>query len=107
MANEKKDVREKKCKGKLDKKEWEPVRATYKIMEAIGQGAYGMVVRAKHRITQTRVAIKMQRVPLTTDYSVKKIIREIALMRQLTEMPTNHHVVKLYDVVVSGELKAG
>ena len=38
---------------------------------------------------------------------MKKIIREISLLRQLSNLSNNNHIVKLLDVIVDGEINKG
>ena len=38
--------------------EWECIQHDFKLLEICGEGSFGRVVRAKHRVTKKEVAIK-------------------------------------------------
>jgi serine/threonine protein kinase len=38
--------------------EWELLQQDFKLLEICGEGSFGRVVRAKHRVTKKEVAIK-------------------------------------------------
>ena len=40
---------------------WKDVRHEYKLLEEMGQGAYGQVIKAMHRQTKQHVAIKLMK----------------------------------------------
>ena len=87
-------------------KEWDLVKDRYKIDKIIGQGAAGVVVRAKNRCLKTTVAIKYIRAGFKDgqQYTLKRILRELKILRLLTEMKENHHTVKILDIVVSEDM---
>lgn len=41
---------------------WKPVKKNYSITRFLGEGTYGEVVKARHRLTKEPVAIKMIKV---------------------------------------------
>lgn len=38
--------------------EWEVIQQDFKLLEICGEGSFGRVVRAQHRVTKKEVAIK-------------------------------------------------
>lgn len=72
----------------------------------IGSGACGVVVRAKHRTSKNLVAIKHIRASIEDGdhYVLKKVLREIQILRHLTEMKENVHTVKILDLIVSEDM---
>lgn len=87
-----------------EKDSWDLVRERYKIQAIIGRGATGYVTKAKDRVTNERVAIKHIKVDGKSQYTYKKILREIKIMRHLTLMPENVHTVKILDLIVNDDL---
>ena len=87
-------------------KEWDLIKDRYKIDKIIGSGACGVVVRAKHRIQKHVVAIKFIRTSFKDgeDYVLKKVLREIQILRHLTQMKENVHTVKILDLIVSEDM---
>ena len=85
-------------------KEWNLLKERYKISGKIGQGASGEVLKAKHRLSGTQVAIKYVKNDWTSDYTSKKIVREVQILRHLTLMKENIHTVKMLDLVVSDSM---
>ena len=87
-------------------KEWDLVKDSYKIEKIIGSGACGVVVRAKHRTSKNLVAIKHIRASIEDGdhYVLKKVLREIQILRHLTEMKENVHTVKILDLIVSEDM---
>ena len=67
-----------------------------------------MVVRAKHRTTKNLVAIKYVKTSFEEgeNYIFKKVLREIQILRHLTEMKENVHTVKILDLIVSEDMKS-
>ena len=60
-------------------KEWDAVRESYKLLEVIGDGAAGIVLKAIHRTSKTIVAIKYLKVSYKEEeqYVLKKLLREL------------------------------
>ena len=65
----------------------------------VGQGTSGKVVKAKHRATEKTVAIKMIEKVFTDQYTALKIIREVQIMRNFTQMENNKYTPLIYDIV--------
>lgn len=61
----------------------------YEFIKLIGMGSYGEVVQAKHRATGQIVAIKLIEDLFKNSYDSKKIVREIQILRQFTQMANN------------------
>lgn len=74
-----------------------PVNNTYEELKVIGTGAYGTVYKARDRSTNTIVALKKVKVPLTEDGLPMNTLREISLLKQLD---THEHpnIVRLLDI---------
>ena len=94
----------KSSKDSDEKDSWDLIRGRYKIQAIIGRGATGYVTKAKDRVTNERVAIKHIKVDGKSQYTYKKILREIKIMRHLTLMPENIHTVKILDLIVNDDL---
>lgn len=60
---------------------WQYVSAHYDIVETIGEGSYGKVVKAMHKETGELRAIKYIEEALFNAYEAKKVCREIQILR--------------------------
>ncbi|GAB1610153.1 cyclin-dependent kinase 2-like [Argonauta hians] len=69
----------------------------FQKVEKIGEGTYGVVYKARDKITGQFVALKKIRLDAETEGVPSTAIREISLLRELT----HHNVVQLLDVVQS------
>lgn len=73
-----------------------PVRVGfYEIERTIGKGNFAVVKLAKHRITKTEVAIKIIDKTRLDEANLKKVYREVAIMKLLS----HPHIIKLYQVM--------
>ena len=79
---------------------WRTVKNDYKIVEVIGEGTGGQVVKAIHRETKIVVAIKKIDCGFMDLGFMKYVLREISIMRQLTQMKQNIYTPKLWDIRV-------
>lgn len=70
---------------------------SYEEIGIIGTGAYGMVFKAYDKNTNTYVALKKVKVPLTEDGVPMNTLREIALLKQL-DSHEHPNIVRLLDV---------
>ncbi|XP_016351643.1 cyclin-dependent kinase 2-like [Sinocyclocheilus anshuiensis] len=68
---------------------------SFQKVEKIGEGTYGVVYKAKNKITGETVALKKIRLDTETEGVPSTAIREISLLKEL-----NHpNIVKLRDVI--------
>ncbi|CAM9316191.1 unnamed protein product [Chrysoparadoxa australica] len=67
----------------------------YQKLEKIGEGTYGVVYKAKDRVTNEIVALKKIRLEAEDEGIPSTAIREISLLKQLQHI----NIVRLYDVV--------
>ena len=79
---------------------WMTVVKKYQPIKLIGKGSYGDVVEALDLNTHQRVAIKYISNCDNAEYASVKTLREIQILRILTEIPQNKHVVKILDLMV-------
>jgi len=73
-------------------------------MEAIGEGSFGTVFKAKSSYGKSNVAIKVLMAPFKTSYTARQTYREIKLMRKLTEQQNNEFTPQLYDLILPREV---
>jgi serine/threonine protein kinase len=57
--------------------------SNYQEVALIGYGAYGTVYKARSSNSQSFVALKKVRIPLSEDGVPTSLVREISLLRQL------------------------
>ncbi|XP_070499228.1 cyclin-dependent kinase 6 [Chironomus tepperi] len=70
----------------------------FRDLDVIGNGAYGIVYRARDQTNGTYVALKKIRISITSDGIPMTTLREISLLKNLDSY--NHpHIVKLLDVI--------
>ena len=74
----------------------------YEVREQIGKGSYSTVYRSVHTASGRTVALKVMNKPLEYFYSVKQLLREVTLLRQIQKLGGGKHVVNLLDVIVPG-----
>ena len=67
-----------------------------------GEGSFGQVYKAKHRITGKIFAIKYLNNVFKDEFTGRKILREISIMRQFSSIQGNHFTTKLFDVITPG-----
>src|SRR5210317_23326 len=67
----------------------------YQKMEKVGEGTYGVVYKAKDRITGEIIALKKIRLEAEDEGIPSTAIREISLLKELQ----HPNIVRLYDVV--------
>jgi serine/threonine protein kinase len=80
---------------------WKLVSKDYKLRLSKGKGAYGEVVLAKSRATNEKVAIKYIPVNFSKAQDLKALLRELTILRQLSEMSNNVFTTKLHSVVLN------
>jgi len=79
---------------------WKACKKDYKLTEVVGEGSGGLIVKAHHRLSETKVAIKKIDCSFDNLYHMKYVLRELTILRQLSENDNNQFITKLYDVVV-------
>jgi mitogen-activated protein kinase 1/3 len=79
---------------------WRDANKQYKLVDFLGKGSYGQVVKAKHRETKEIYAIKCIKCDPTNLYFFRYVIREIQILRQLSQMESNVFTVKIHDIIV-------
>lgn len=83
---------------------WRHAYHNYEFIQLIGVGSYGEVVQAKQRKTGRIVAIKLINDIFKNEYDSKKIIREVQILRQFTQMPGNQFTTKILDIIAPKDL---
>nr|XP_020639579.1 serine/threonine-protein kinase SIK1 isoform X1 [Pogona vitticeps] len=72
----------------------------YDIEKTLGKGNFAVVKLARHRVTKTQVAIKIIDKTRLDPSNLKKIYREVQIMKLL-----NHpHIIKLYQVMETKDM---
>ena len=69
-------------------------------MGVLGKGSYGTVLQAKCKLSKQIVAIKLVNNIFENEYSSTKVIREIKILRKLSQMENNNYTTKLIDLVL-------
>jgi len=73
----------------------------FEFQKIIGEGTYGAVGYFTDLVHNRTVAIKRIRASTDNKYAIIKIIREVTILRQISQMVGGaQHVVQLYDVLV-------
>ena len=67
----------------------------FEVIEKIGEGAYGVVYKARDQSNNTKVAIKKIRLEHCEDGIPQTTLREISFLKELD----HPNVVKLLDIV--------
>ena len=90
------------CEGKTETNDQQPQQQSpfcltqmYDIEQVLGEGAYGMVYRARRRTDGTLVALKTMPREFTgkTDFE-----REVSALQRLSNPKPHDHIVQLYDL---------
>lgn len=74
----------------------------YKLTRFLGEGSYGKVVQGKNIITKEKVAIKFIPGFDSCEYNCAKTLREIQILKKLTNIPDNNFTVKILDIILPG-----
>ena len=83
-------------------KEFQCLLPEYQILKQVGRGSYGIVVKALKKKTKQIVAIK-KFINLFRDIiDTKRILREVAILRKLSEHP-HPNIITIYDIVIPNE----
>lgn len=86
-------------------KQWKIIKQNYSITRFMGEGSYGEVVKARHRTTREVVAIKMLKFNFNNIHLIRNVIRELAILRQLTMMDNNYFTITLKELVVPVDIE--
>lgn len=62
------------------------------------------MVKAIHRKSKKTVAIKQIDKIFGNVYDSIKLVREVQIMRHLTQMKNNKHTIQLYDIITDQEM---
>ena len=87
------------CTTSDGNEQWDPIFQSYKFIKYIGSGSFGDVIKAQHKKSRLEVAIKKISVK-GDDYEIKKLVREVSILRQLSASGYNHFVVRIYDLII-------
>jgi serine/threonine protein kinase len=79
---------------------WDEISEDYEVIKTLGTGAFGSVVKAKHKVTNEVVSIKMIKDCFANIHRVRMLLRELMILRKLSEMEDNIFTTKLYDVIL-------
>ena len=60
---------------------WKKIEDQYELIEIAGEGSFGQVYKAKHRVTGKIFAIKYLSNVFKDEFTARKILREISIMR--------------------------
>ena len=85
---------------------WKLLAKDYKMQALIGSGSFGQVVKARHLKTGKTVAIKRIEDIFQNMYEGIKIVREVQIMRHLTQMKKNLYTVQLYEIIPDEEMNS-
>ena len=81
-------------------KHWKAISKNYKLLNVLGEGTFGKVIHARHRVTKKEVAIKFISTKFAKQSECRNILREISILRQFSKMQSNIFVSKLHDVII-------
>ncbi|KLT45679.1 putative mitogen-activated protein kinase CPK1 [Cutaneotrichosporon oleaginosum] len=74
------------------------VGSEYQIVDVIGEGAYGVVVSAIHRPSNTRVAIK-KIAPFDHSMFALRTLRELKLLKYFAEEGVSENIITILDII--------
>uniref|UniRef100_A0A671KHP2 non-specific serine/threonine protein kinase n=1 Tax=Sinocyclocheilus anshuiensis TaxID=1608454 RepID=A0A671KHP2_9TELE len=72
----------------------------YEIIKTLGKGNFAVVKLARHKVTKTEVAIKIIDKTRLDESDLKKINREVQIMKLLK----HPHIIKLYQVMETKDM---
>ena len=85
-------------------KEFASITGSYEIIQLLGTGSYGVVVKAQNKETKKIVAIKKFFSVYRDMVDAKRILREIAIIRKLNA--TKHpNIIEIYDLIIPDQQK--
>ncbi|WOO79719.1 Mitogen-activated protein kinase [Vanrija pseudolonga] len=74
------------------------VGSTYLIVDVIGEGAYGVVVSAIHRPSNTKVAIK-KIAPFDHSMFALRTLRELKLLKYFADQGVSENIITILDII--------
>lgn len=74
-------------------KVWDRCKSNYLLLKVLGTGTYGQVVKAKDKKTGEIVAIKLIRDVYGNEYETIKVLREMQILRKLSDLDPNCNFV--------------
>ena len=80
-------------------KHWAKVCEKYKLCKFLGEGGNGSVYKAVHKKNGKEYAIKCIPEPLANYKHSKTVLREIQIMRHLSQINNGRHTVQLHDII--------
>jgi serine/threonine protein kinase len=83
--------------------QWKLIRDKYKLLDVLGEGTFGKVIKARVRETGKLVAIKFIEADFTAINPIRNIIRELQILRQFTQMKDNIFTTKLLDIKLASK----
>ena len=83
---------------------WQEVKKHYSFKEYLGVGSFGTVLKATHRETKQTVAIKCIENFSESSYLSRQVLREIILLRKLSQIKENAFTTKLVDIILPEEI---
>ena len=84
----------------LHSQHWGELSASYEILKPLGNGAFGQVVKAKSKATGEIVSIKLIENCFKNIHRARLALREITILRKLSEMPGNIFTTKMIELVL-------
>jgi serine/threonine protein kinase len=60
---------------------WKALKKDYKLMEVVGEGSVGLIVKARHRLSGKDVAIKKIDCSFDDSNHMKYVLRELTILR--------------------------
>ena len=84
---------------------WVEVRKRYKLLECIGKGTFGRVVKATDRDSGKKVAIKQIKLDFQNKYYLRCLKREILNLRKLSSCEQNIFTNKLLEIILPEALE--
>ena len=72
----------------------------YQILDIMGVGAFGTVVKATKKSSGETVAIKLIKQIQKDSYMLRKVIRELCILRKLSDIENNIYTTKVIEVIL-------
>jgi serine/threonine protein kinase len=79
---------------------WKELNDEYEVIKLLGYGAFGQVMKARNRVTEEIVSIKLMHGCFKTIQRARMLLRELMILRKLTEMEDNIFTTKIYDIIL-------